>query len=38
MTRVRYQLASLLERTAAKQPSGDASMMRLLGKPALNFV
>lgn len=38
MTRVRYQLASLLERTANKQPSGDASMLRLLGKPALNFV
>lgn len=38
MTRVRYQLASLLERTASKQPSGDASILRLLGKPALNFV
>ncbi len=38
MTRVRYQLASLLERTANKQPSGDASILRLLGKPALNFV
>lgn len=38
MTHVRYQLASLLERTARKQPSGDASMLRLLGKPALNFI
>ncbi|MCU0655635.1 MAG: patatin-like phospholipase family protein [Polyangiaceae bacterium] len=38
MTRVRYQLASLLERTASKQPPGDASVLRLLGKPALNFI
>jgi hypothetical protein len=38
MTKVRYQLARLVDRMADTQPFGDAFAMRLVGKPALNFI
>lgn len=38
MTRVRFQLATLIERMAKEQPFGDALVLRALGKPALNFI